>query len=143
KLPVRIADNIARNDGYQDRDSIPLFGLDRENPAAADGALIESASFGRGAARSRLASIRSGSNETVNLLAIACRESLYPGEHSKELGGALKSYTGDPLWSALARHLARRSTKADRELLVDLAQHPEKREPPLQWGLRHIVRGDV
>ncbi len=31
----------------------------------------------------------------------------------------------------------------DRALLVDLARHPEKREPPLSWGLRFIVRGDV
>jgi hypothetical protein len=31
----------------------------------------------------------------------------------------------------------------DRALLLDLAQHPEKREPPLSWGLQFIVRGDV
>jgi len=49
----------------------------------------------------------------------------------------------DPLWPALARHLARRSTEADRALLTDLAAHPEQREPPLSWGLRYIVRGDV
>ena len=47
------------------------------------------------------------------------------------------------LWSALARHLARCSTDADRELLIDLARNPEQREPPLSWGLRFIVRGDL
>ncbi len=28
-------------------------------------------------------------------------------------------------------------------MLIDLAQHPEKREPPLSWGLQFIVRGDL
>jgi len=39
--------------------------------------------------------------------------------------------------------MARLSTPEDRALLTDLAQHPEKREPPLSWGLQFIVRGDV
>ncbi|MBF0369638.1 MAG: hypothetical protein HQL52_09305 [Magnetococcales bacterium] len=39
--------------------------------------------------------------------------------------------------------MARRSSEADRALLIDLAKHPEKREPPLSWGLQFIVRGDV
>jgi hypothetical protein len=39
--------------------------------------------------------------------------------------------------------MARQSTPEDRALLIDLAQHPEKREPPLSWGLQFIVRGDV
>jgi hypothetical protein len=49
----------------------------------------------------------------------------------------------DPLWPALARHVARRSTIQDRDLLIDLARHPENREVPFQWGLRFIVRGDL
>ncbi len=49
----------------------------------------------------------------------------------------------DALWPALARHIARRSTEDDRALLGDLARHPERREPPLGWGLQYIVRGDV
>lgn len=28
-------------------------------------------------------------------------------------------------------------------MLEDLARHPEKREPPLRWGLRYIVRSDI
>jgi hypothetical protein len=43
----------------------------------------------------------------------------------------------------LARHIARRSRDEDRALLEDLAMHPEKREPPLSWGLQYIVRGDI
>ncbi len=43
----------------------------------------------------------------------------------------------------MARHLARCASAADRALLEDLARHPEKREPPLSWGLQFIVRGDV
>jgi hypothetical protein len=47
------------------------------------------------------------------------------------------------LWRALARHLVRRATPTDCTLLTDLAQHPEKRDSPLAWGLQFIVRGDV
>jgi calcineurin-like phosphoesterase family protein len=54
-----------------------------------------------------------------------------------------KNRNVDPLWIALARHVARISTQEDRELLEDLAAHPEKREAPLSWGLQYIVRGDV
>jgi hypothetical protein len=49
----------------------------------------------------------------------------------------------EPLWPALARHIAGWGTDEDRALLEHLAQHPEEREPPLSWGLRYIVRGDV
>jgi 3',5'-cyclic AMP phosphodiesterase CpdA len=76
-----------------------------------------------------------------HFLSAACRLSLRPGERSElRLRGSARL---DPLWPALARHLARRSTDQDRELLVHLARHPEQREPPLQWGLRFIVRGDL
>ncbi len=27
--------------------------------------------------------------------------------------------------------------------MEDLARHPEKREPPLRWGLRYIVWGNI
>ncbi len=81
----------------------------------------------------------------VHLFSAACRLSLCPDLDGKELDTALARYGAelDPLWPALARHLARRATSADRALLVDLAQHPERRGPPLAWGLRFIVRGDV
>ncbi|MCP4657770.1 MAG: hypothetical protein GY856_20370 [bacterium] len=79
------------------------------------------------------------------LLADACRLSLQPDGDPAEFEAALEHDAAslDPLWPALARHLARRSTAEDRALLVDLARHPEKREPPLSWGLQFIVRGDV
>lgn len=38
---------------------------------------------------------------------------------------------------------SRRVRSEDHALLTDLAQHPEKRESPLSWGLQFIVRGDV
>jgi hypothetical protein len=82
---------------------------------------------------------------TASLLAFACRISLagHPATPAEQqqistLAGGL-----DPLWPALARHLTRCSSQTDRELLVDLARNPEKREPPLSWGLRYIVRGDI
>jgi 3',5'-cyclic AMP phosphodiesterase CpdA len=79
------------------------------------------------------------------ILSTACKLSLRPEDDSHALNEALAQYEPDldPLWPALARHLARRATPEDRALLNDLAQHPEKREPPLSWGLQFIVRGDV
>jgi len=56
---------------------------------------------------------------------------------------ACDTFDGDPPWPALARHVARIWTPKDRALLEDLARHPEKREPPLSWGLQHYVRGDL
>jgi hypothetical protein len=104
---------------------------------------IESRVSARGTARSRLASLPDSDNPSINLISAACRESLRPGKHAEALERALRSYDGDPLWPALARHLTRRATTKDRDLLVDLASHPEKREPPLRWGLQFIVRGDI
>lgn len=81
----------------------------------------------------------------AKLLAEACRLSLRSARTSPEFEALLQKHTPnlDPLWPALARHLVRASTPEDRALLIDLAQHPEKREPPLQWALQFIVRGDV
>ncbi len=81
----------------------------------------------------------------LRLIAAACDLSLHPKAAPRAFKKALRLYPveGDPLWPALGRHLARRSTPADRVLLEDLARHPEKREAPLQWGLRYVVRGDV
>ncbi len=49
----------------------------------------------------------------------------------------------DDFWRAFARHLARCSDDKDRALLEDAVRHPEHYDPPLRWGLRFIVRGDV
>ena len=76
---------------------------------------------------------------------LACRASFAP--HDPDLRAAAAracaDFGGDPLWPALARHVARISTAEDRALLVELARHPELREPPLSWGLQHYVRGDL
>jgi hypothetical protein len=90
-------------------------------------------------------SIPKDDDKELLLISEACRISLHPERDSGRLEELL-DYSNeflDPLWPALARHLARRSTPEDRALLIDLAQHPEKREPPLSWGLQFIVRGDV
>jgi hypothetical protein len=105
----------------------------------------EALSFGRVGARSFLAYARTeGQIPEIKVLSAACQLSLHP-EDDHALNEALAEYGPnlDPLWPALARHLARRATPEDRALLTNLAQHPEKREPPLSWGLRFIVRGDV
>ncbi len=109
-------------------------------------ASIDLFSFGRAGARAQIAC--AGVPEDFpegRLLQAASRLSFDPGRDPSELDEALARHEDalDPLWPALAHHLARRSTADDRTLLEDLARHPEKREPPLQWGLRFIVRGDV
>jgi 3',5'-cyclic AMP phosphodiesterase CpdA len=79
------------------------------------------------------------------LLQAACRVSLNPQVDRTPLQAAMAAYPkdGEPLWPALARYLARCATQKDRALLIDLIRHPEKREPPLSWGLRYYARGDL
>ncbi|MEA2601775.1 MAG: hypothetical protein QOF89_2767 [Acidobacteriota bacterium] len=104
----------------------------------------EMLSWGRVGARSILAYQRTENPiPEVQLLSAACRLSLHPTLDSKELDKTLARHEAelDPLWLALSRHLARRATPADHALLTDLAQHPEKRDSPLAWGLQFIVRG--
>jgi hypothetical protein len=81
----------------------------------------------------------------TRLLALACRVSLHPQFRPGDLKRALMLYPdgSDPLWAALARHIARWSTDQDRCLLIDLARRPERREGVLRWGLQYVVRGDV
>ncbi|HZF11744.1 MAG TPA: TIR domain-containing protein [Thermoanaerobaculia bacterium] len=103
-------------------------------------------SLGRIWARAQLAHMQTQSkSKQMELLSQACELSFRPNSNSKRFEKNLRSHAPalDPLWSALSRHLARRSTAEDRALLIDLAQYPEHREPPLSWGLQYIVRGDV
>jgi len=79
------------------------------------------------------------------LFRAACQASFAPDDTSLRaaIARACDAFDGDPLWPALARHVARSSTSEDRALLEDLARHPEKREGPLSWGLQYYVRGDL
>ena len=81
----------------------------------------------------------------LDLFRAACRASFAPGDVSLRdtATHACDAFDGDPLWPALARHVARISTDEDRALLQDLARHPEQRQPPLSWGLQYYVRGDL
>src|SRR5215203_75002 len=132
--------------GYLLRDVTAVFGGKENSFRYESFAQVEATSFGRIGARTTLAHFltRPRAPET-QILSAACRLSLHPGDHGSALNETLARYEPslDPLWPALARHLARRATPEDRALLTDLAQHPEKREPPLSWGLQFIVRGDV
>lgn len=81
------------------------------------------------------------------MMVAACRLSLAPD--SAEAFRFFAHSSGpqsrhvDPLWRALARHLARRSTTDEIRLLTNLAEHPEQRTGALGLGLRYLVRGDV
>jgi len=128
------------------RDWAEDIGLNSQESYLRDSASVELLSFGRAGVRVSLASMgQDGTRSELSLLSLACQISLYPKKASQNFYRALKRLSPklDPLWPALARHLARRSTPEDRDLLIDLARHPEKREPPLSWGLQFIVRGDV
>lgn len=76
----------------------------------------------------------------------ACRLSLEPHSDPADMEREILLYEdsgGDHLWTALARHIARRSADADRDLLAHLAANPSERSGPLRWGLQYVVRGDV
>jgi 3',5'-cyclic AMP phosphodiesterase CpdA len=107
----------------------------------------EISSAGRAGARFVLAQmVRLPESPLLNLVSEACRLSLNSSLNRAVFRQLLAdtSPSLDPLWPALARHLARNATSEDRSFLSDLAQHPEKcREESLSWGLQFIVRGDV
>lgn len=112
-----------------------------------DYATVELASMGRAWTRAVVAHWPCDNNPCLQLLQAACKASLRPDsdDYSSSLKKSLSAYpqSGDPLWPSLARHLARISTAEDRALLVDLAQHPEKRSGALSLGLKYYVRGDL
>jgi hypothetical protein len=111
----------------------------------ADFVALELDSMLRSGTRAALADDTSEGAPHWELLKVACQHSLDPFEAGTALEEALARYPvdGEPLWPALARHIARSSTEQDRALLSDLAQHPEKRKPPLSDGLKYYVRGDL
>ncbi|MBF0174045.1 MAG: hypothetical protein HQL83_11435 [Magnetococcales bacterium] len=83
----------------------------------------------------------------IELFHHACRLSYDQGGDDGKFKKALAHYDSlqrpEPLWRALARHVARQSTSEDQALLEDLARHPEKREGRLNWCLRAYIRGDL
>lgn len=108
-----------------------------------DFAQIEVASLARSTQRAFLVAGESVPESATPdaLIATACRVSFQ--SDSKAALSIPRDLPYDPLWPAFARHIARQSTPDDRLLLDRLARHPEERQPPLQWGLRFIVRGDL
>src|SRR5262249_17525479 len=111
-----------------------------------DFALIEASSaFGRASVRVAIAygKLADDAARELALFQPACRVSLGHEPAPDRLNEGLERYGGDPLWPALARHIARISTRNDRALLEDLAARPEQREGPVSWALRTYVRGDI
>ncbi len=109
----------------------------------ADWATLElSACVGRSILGALMAHSQAASPLTV-LFRTACQVALGKKESGTQLKSALQAYSGNPLWPALARHIARCSTKRDRTLLTAAIQHPAKYDPPLAWGLKYYCRGDL
>jgi 3',5'-cyclic AMP phosphodiesterase CpdA len=110
-------------------------------------ALLEASSAaGRASVRAALAYGKvPADSKLLSLFRTACRASFAPTDSGlrSEVSRAAEAFHGDSLWPALARHVARISTAADRELLVELARNPEQRKPPLSWGLQCYARGDL
>ncbi len=120
----------------------------RDHAKLLDFARIEPNSAGCVAGRALLAANRSDKAPPIaQLLAPACRlPNASAGADSSELEAAVDRHGPElhPLWTSLARHLARRATDDDCALLESLARDPNQVEDgPLRWGLRFIVRGDV
>ncbi|MDC3959045.1 NACHT domain-containing protein [Polyangium jinanense] len=115
-----------------------------EEPWTLDFAAAELAGIGRAGTRAVLA-FSEPKDPLLRLFHEACRLSLRPRSESMPFRRALAELPEgiDPLWPALARHVARMSTPEDRKLLCELAERPESREKPLSWGLRYYVRGDL
>ncbi len=88
---------------------------------------------------------RERSEGPVTVLHYACQASLRQQPNDDALDNALTvhAHALNPLWPALARHIARRSTADDEELLRQAARAPAKYPEPLSWGLKYYVRGDV
>ncbi|MBF0181630.1 MAG: hypothetical protein HQM03_16540 [Magnetococcales bacterium] len=137
------------------RDWAKRVDLDLTMPGVTDFALIEFFSLGRVSSRSFIAQEkdflkpfeRTPLAPEVQLFHHACRLSYDQGGDSGPFQQALEKYDQlnrpDPLWRALARHVARQSDAQDKALLEDLARHPEKREGRLSWCLRGFIRGDL
>jgi 3',5'-cyclic AMP phosphodiesterase CpdA len=122
------------------------WGFDRVPEWLVDFAMVEIASStGRSGTRTVFAHRSDMDDPPFQILKAACQSSVAPTAPGTALKEALARYPadGEPLWPALARHLARCSTAQDRALLSDLAQHPEKRGPPLSDALKYYVRGDL
>jgi 3',5'-cyclic AMP phosphodiesterase CpdA len=131
------------------------FGLDLGvvNPLSAQWlpslAFVELGStYGRATARAAFAygaRTKSPGRPLLTLFGASCRSSFAPFDtgHITELTRVCNAFDGDPLWPALARHVARISTHQDHKLLEHLARDSEERLPPLSWGLQYYVRGDL
>ena len=77
----------------------------------------------------------------ARLFATATRCSLDP---TLDPSALTLPFDGHELWPALARHVARISTPADRALLEHYAANPEDADTDLlRWALRYWVRGDI
>lgn len=105
--------------------------------------LSEMFSHGRALARGYFAHLERSSSPLHLLLSKACSESLSGWSRGQHVQALDEFEHLDPLWPALARHIARMSTSEDKALLDTLARGDGQCSEPLSWGLQFIVRGDV
>jgi hypothetical protein len=130
---------------YLSRTLAQYLGYEQIPGWAADWMGVELSSVGRAWTRSVIAQSEPSQEPRYRLMRAACLASLNPDSNRPLLDEALSAYPKEeePLWPALARHIAHCSTMEDQLLLIDLAKHPEKRDEPLLSGLKYYVRGDL
>lgn len=122
-------------------------GVGGSGVGGADGvdlAWIEIASLARVAATRAVLAVGGAQQSTEHhLVSLAARISYGNLDQLPVFEAALAAWSGDPLWPAYARHIARRSTADDRALLESLAADPSQRPEPLASALKYYVRGDL
>lgn len=120
------------------------WGSKPNNPWIEECSFLDFLSPGLKASRQFIAASQFQTDEG-QLISAACKESLLPEHFAGTTDIALGVYpkNGSPIWPALARHLVRRATNQDKEILIEAARKPEQWPSPLNWGLQYIVRGDL
>lgn len=109
------------------------------------GQAVQLGTRGFGVHAGRYWAIRSGESDDLSRLMIQASCLSLKSELSDDSFVDFLMQVGgkfDPLWLALARHLARRSTDEDRRLLVSRVSEVDG-DDTLSLGLRYIVRGDI
>ncbi|WP_428265261.1 metallophosphoesterase [Haliangium sp.] len=101
--------------------------------------------FVRASMRASVARTKGDVEPLVAALSAACRISFTGEPDPDALAGPLAALPKDThdIWPALARWLSRCADERDEQVLRHHAANPDDCDPPLSWGMKYIVRGDL